>query len=316
MDFETALDVKQQIVDVLEIGGPRLRGDDRRRVAVGLAPATQSADFRIAIRAQTQEDLDHAFAGGMEAKVRTLALLEPDIRITGRIVANPPTESGSPHRQLRLGASVSHHRRGAGSLGFFARDRNGAVGIVSNNHVLALSDRGSDGDEILHPGAADNGMPPLDVVARLVGGYPRLVVDNPRVDCAFAHLRDGVPYDPVTLDTGLKLNATTVPLRDQRAVLKRGRSTGLTRGTITAVAVDNIDVEYPYPCGIVFFNQQIEITSFPGQPFSAPGDSGSLLVNPDGNPLGLVFCGSIDCRSTYANPIDDVLNALGVTVVT
>lgn len=314
MDFETALNVKQQIVDLLDIGGPRLRGGDRRRVAVGLAPETQSADFRIAIRAQTQEDLDHAFAGGMEARVRALAISEPDIRITGRIVANPPVEPGLSPRQLRLGASISHHRRGAGSLGFFARDRNGVAGIVSNNHVLALSDSGSDGDEILHPGARDNGMPPLDVVARLVGTYPRLGVDNPRVDCALARLRDGVYYDPVTIDKGLKLNAATVPLRDQKAVLKRGRSTGLTRGTITAVAIDNIDIEYPF--GVVFFNQQIEITSFPEQQFSAPGDSGSLLVNPDGNPLGLVFCGSIDCRSTYANPIGDVLDALGVTVIT
>lgn len=316
MDFETALNVKQQIVDVLEIGGPRLRGDDRRRVAVGLAPATQSADFRIAIRAQTQEDLDHAFAGGMEAKVRALALSEPDIRITGRIVANPPTEPGLPLRQLRLGASVSHHRRGAGSLGFFARDRNGVAGIVSNNHILALSGRGSDGDEILHPGAWDNGTPPLDVVARLVGTYPRLDVDNPRVDCAFARLRDGVSYDPVTIDTGLKLNAATVPLRDQKTVLKRGRSTGLTRGTITAIALDNIDIEYPRPCGIVLFHQQIEITSLPEQKFSAPGDSGSLVVNPDGNPLGLVFCGTLNCLLTYANPIGDVLDALGVTVLT
>lgn len=314
MDFETALNAKQQIVDVLEIGGPRLRGDDRRRVAVGLAPATQSADFRIAIRAQTREDLDHAFMGGMEAKVRALALSEPDIRITGRIVANPPTEPGLPPRQLRLGASVSHHRRGAGSLGFFARDRNGVAGIVSNNHVLALSDSGADGDEILHPGAWDKGMSPLDVVARLGGAYPRLDVDNPRVDCAFARLLDGVSYDAVTIDTALKLNAATVQLRDQKAVLKRGRSTGLTRGIITAVAIDNIDIEYPF--GILFFNQQIEITSLPEQQFSAPGDSGSLLVNPDGNPLGLVFCASLDCRSTYANPIDHVLDALGVTVIT
>lgn len=313
MDFETALNVKQQIIDVLDIGSLRLHGR-RRRVAVGLAPATQSHDFRIAIRAQTKEDVGYAFAGGMEARVRALALSEPDIRITGRIAANPPAESGLPQRQLQLGASISHHRRGAGSLGFFARDLNGVAGIVSNNHVLALSDRGSDGDEILHPGARDNGIPPLDVVARLVGAYPRLDVENPRVDCAFARLRDGVSYDPVTIDRGLKLNAATVPLRAQKAVLKRGRSTGLTRGTITALAIDNIDVEYPF--GFVFFNQQIEITSFPEQQFSAPGDSGALLMNPDGNPLGLVFSASLDGRLTYANPLGDVLASLGVTVLT
>ena len=73
------------------------------------------------------------------------------------------------------------------------------AGIVSNNHVLALCDRGRENDEIVHPGARDHGVRPDNVVAYLAHGYPRLDVLKPLVDCAFARLRDGIPYDPEKL---------------------------------------------------------------------------------------------------------------------
>ncbi len=314
MDFETALQVKQNVSTLLGLGGERTRGR-RRRVAVGVATTQDSRDFRIALRAQSQTDLDRAWEKGMEERVRKASPEELDVRITGPIVAGQPLEAVSPEHRLRIGASISHHLSGAGTLGFFARRlSDGVVGIVSNNHVLALCDRGRENDEIVHPGAFDHGVRPDHVIAYLARGYPRLDVRKPVVDCAFARLRDGIPYDPVTIGDGLKLNPAPINLREQRDVMKCGRTTGLTHGRISVVALDNVDIDYGF--SIVIFNQQIEIEPAGDVPFSRPGDSGSLVVNPEGHPVGLAFAGPRNCKISYANSIENVLRSLGVTVHT
>jgi hypothetical protein len=284
-------------------------------VAVGVATTAQSRDFLIAIRAQSQEDLDKAFEKGMGEQIRKATAAELDIRITGPIVVGEPAEAVSPDHRLRIGASVSHHLRGAGTLGFFARRlSDGVVGIVSNNHVLALCDRGRENDEIVHPGAFDHGVRSDNVIAYLARGYPKLDVGKPIVDCAFARLRDGIPYDPITIAEGLKLNPAPVILREQRDVIKCGRTTGLTHGRITAIALDNVDIDYGF--SVVLLNQQIEIEPAGDTPFSKPGDSGSLVVNPEGHPVGLSFAGTRNCQISYANSIENVLRSLGVTVHT
>ncbi len=313
MDFDAALQVKQTVTTLLGSGGEHTRGR-RRQVAVGVATTQDSRDFRIAIRAQSQADLDRAWEKGMEETVRKVSDDELDVRITGPIVAGQPIDAVSPEYPLRIGASVGHHLRDAGTLGFFARRlSDGVVGIVSNNHVLALSDRGRENDEIVHPGAFDRGVRPEHVIAYLARGYPRLDVRKPLVDCAFARLRDGIPYDPITIAKGLKLNPASINLGEQRDVMKCGRTTGLTHGRISAVALNNIDIDYGF--SIVIFNQQIEIEPAGDTPFSKPGDSGSLVVNPDGHPVGLMMAGTRDGLVSYASPIATVLSSLGITVL-
>jgi hypothetical protein len=246
--------------------------------------------------------------------VQALTASEIDIRITGPKKVTVPA-GPAPLEPLRIGASVGHYQTTAGTLGFFAqRIADGAIGIVSNNHVLAACDCGKEGDEVLHPAAYDGGVRPLNVIGTLAGNFPRLNIVAPIVDCAFARLRDGVPYDPSTIGAGITLKPYPKPIARRRDVVKKGRTTGLTDGRITAIGLDNVDVEYPF--GTVFFNQQIEIESREGVPFSKPGDSGSLIVDPDGNPIGLLAVGTFDCRLSYANPISAVLSTLGVTFLT
>jgi hypothetical protein len=315
MDFETALQVKQSVATILGLGGERTRGR-RRRLAVGVATTQDARDFRIAVRAQSQEDLDRAWEKGMEERVRKASPDDLDVRITGPIVAGQPPDAVSPVHRLRIGASISHRLGCAGTLGFFARRvSDKVVGIVSNNHVLARCDRGRENDEIIYPGADDQDVLPEDVIAYLERGYPRLDVRKPLVDCAFARLRDGISYDPVNIAEGLKLNPAPVNLREQREVIKCGGTTGLTHGRITAFALDSVDVDYGFRVPVIF-NQQIEIEPAGEDPFSKPGDSGSLVVNPGGNPVGLSFAGTMNCLISYANPIENVLKSLGVTVHT
>ncbi|MGH7457200.1 MAG: hypothetical protein ACRENG_37975, partial [bacterium] len=55
---------------------------------------------------------------------------------------------------------------------------------------------------------------------------------------------------------------------------------------------------------------QIVITK---RSFSAGGDSGSLVVDLSGNPVGLLFAGG--SNTTIANPIGAVLTEFGVTII-
>lgn len=312
MEFETAVQVKRQLSSLLRIDGVRIRSD-RPRVALGFAPKADSNEYQIALRATSEQELDRVLDKGIGTKVQALTASEIDIRVTGPKKVTPPDER-VPCEPLRIGASVGHYQTSAGTLGFFAqRIVDGAIGIVSNNHVLAGCDRGKDGDDVLHPAAYDGGGRPLNVIGTLAGNFPRLNVAAPIVDCAFARLRDGVEYDPSTIGPGITLQPYPKPIGRQRVVVKRGRTTGFTEGRITAIGLDNVDVEYPF--GTVFLNQQIEIASASG-PFSKPGDSGSLIVDPDGNPIGLLAVGTFDCALSYANPISAVLSTLGVTFLT
>ena len=97
-----------------------------------------------------------------------------------------------------------------------------------------------------------------------------------------------------------------------------GRTTGHTRGRITAVEVDAVAVQYD---GVVHrFDDQIEIQGRSGA-FSAGGDSGSVIWRSrDRAPTALLFAGSATGGSagggvTFANPLATVLALLEATWV-
>jgi len=97
-------------------------------------------------------------------------------------------------------------------------------------------------------------------------------------------------------------------------VKKHGRTTGLTRSTVTFLNA-TVSVQYDNECagGAAFvktFTGQIITSNFPT--FIAGGDSGSLMVedvrkNP--NAVGLLFAGS--SSDAVANPIGQVLSFFG-----
>jgi hypothetical protein len=96
---------------------------------------------------------------------------------------------------------------------------------------------------------------------------------------------------------------------------KVGRTTGTTRGRITAFEIDNVVVEFDI--GFLKFDDVIEIESVDSTPFSRDGDSGSLIVDASGCAVALLFAGSDQGGAhaqglTYAIPIRSVLEALKV----
>lgn len=319
MDLDTARGLKQELWSLVERARVRTgSGQSERKpeLALGFAATPTYGDVTIAVRAESEEELPEFLADQMRRETDN----QIDVRYTGEIkpLVGPCTTGVA--RPLAIGVSIAHWRCGAGTLGFFARrTSDGAIGIVSNNHVIGASDHGADHDEILQPAPDDHGTRIRDVVAYLSADYPRLRQTTAVVDCAFAPLAPGIQYDPAPNGTTLSplLAAASGELKD---VCKVGRTTGVTYGRVTAFELDKVRVTYPF--GRIVFNGQIEIDPAQGVPFSRPGDSGSLVFTyPDHQPLGLIFgCslrgGTADVGLTFANPIHTVLAALGVTLIT
>ncbi len=211
----------------------------------------------------------------------------------------------------------------SGTLGALV-SRNGDQFILSNNHVLARRDLAQPGEAITQPGLVDNGC----VTAPQVASFTQAVrLQNANgtaaADAALARVVAG-QVDPAgailqlgPVSCGLAGPAppasTTIVPAIGMPVAKSGRSTGLTCGSITAVAVDDVKVQYQTSCGAtssftVTFNNQVVIQS---STFGGSGDSGALIVNSDtAEPTALLFGGDLTTGVIVANPIQDVLAAL------
>jgi hypothetical protein len=341
MDLRTARALREELEAFVASVHVQAPGEG---IGIGIATTEMPGRYSIAVRARTAE----FFPPNLVDELRRRTAGEIDIRITGPVAARLPAnvvtsaEPVPPPRarqrpeirfggtrtrgatttgaRLQIGASVGHYRISGGTLGCFARrNADGALGIVSNNHVLAAEDRGVDGDVILHPAFADRGTTTNNVIAALCGDYPRLSGGTAGVDCAFALLRTDLQYDPVSLQMGYRLRPVAAPEDGQRAVAKVGRSTLRTHGRIISFELTPVDVYYGL--GVVRFTSQIEIESSSPTPFSRPGDSGSVIFGTEGNALGLLYAnsavgGAWKSGLTYAHPLNAVLNALGVTLLT
>jgi hypothetical protein len=139
------------------------------------------------------------------------------------------------------------------------------------------------------------------------------------VDCALAAVNEGVKFNRSNLtDIGKLAGVGDVLLDEGSDVAKVGRTTGTTRGRVTAFEMDNVLVNYDL--GLIRFDNQIEIEGAEAGPFSQGGDSGSLIVNAARQAVALLFAGGDVGGSngqglTYANPIAAVFDALNVELL-
>ncbi|HJQ59405.1 MAG TPA: hypothetical protein VJ890_21035 [Vineibacter sp.] len=282
-----------------------------RTVALGVSP--YGKEYRLAVRVQEQALLDSPVVD----RIRKEARGEIDVRFVGRIRKRQAPWYRCSQRPLLIGTSIGHHDVTAGTIGAMVKKRRSNDPLVlSNNHVLANEDRARVGDVILQPGSLDGGRRRTSGVGSLLA-FVRLTAAKPnRVDAAVAELDRDVPFDPTKL-RGLGRLAGLGPsaIEDGARVAKIGRTTGLTKGRVTAFEIDNVVVEYDR--GNLVFNGQIEIEGASSRPFSDGGDSGSLIVNADQQAIALLFAGTDSGgRSnrglTYANPIGEVLSQLRV----
>ena len=252
------------------------------------------------------------------------------VRVTGEITALKPSgRQGFSNTAVLtppvpIGVSTGNVGEcSAGTIG--ARVVSGTtVYALSNNHVYALENTASIGSQVLQPGLYDtqcvlrsNNI--LGALANFVQIKFNNTACDPEtnrsacntVDAAIAvsstgALGQGTPSGGYGVPNSKTYGTPTIGL----AVQKYGRTTSLTKGTITGI---NATVTVSYGTGKnAIFIDQIVISS--GKPFSKAGDSGSLIVTNDShaNPVGLLFAGG--GGTTIANEIDSVLGSLGVTI--
>jgi hypothetical protein len=195
----------------------------------------------------------------------------------------------------------------AGTFGAVVTD-GGKTYVLSNNHVLANENKLPIGSPIFQPGLLDGGKTSTDRIASLSKFIALDPAGMNQVDCAIAEAISKSILSKEILFIGAP-NGTAQAEIDMQ-VHKFGRTTGYRAGRITSVETD---VTVGYEMGDVQFNDQILIVGHNAQPFSAGGDSGSLIVERGSNrAVGLLFAGS--SSHTIANHIGDVLQALGVTL--
>lgn len=220
-----------------------------------------------------------------------------------------------------------------GTLGARVKDDSGNVYALSNNHIFALSnDGGVDdtamiGDAIVQPGPAD-ADPVCSQSATSYNSIGTLADYKPinftsgainTIDAAIAavsieQVDRTTPTDGYLIPKSAHFecvpNCSTLL---NEPVQKYGRTTGLTKGTITGI---NVTINVSYNKGTAMFTDQIEV-SVDGKKggFIKGGDSGSLLVtDPGKQPVGLLFAGDRRGKIGFANRIDLVLEHFSIVI--
>lgn len=263
--------------------------------------------------------------GGVSEQLAGLS--QPMMEELGGLGAFEPQLLKRRMRPCPSGASVGNVRVTAGTLGSVVYDFLPGASvdppapglgipakfyILSNNHVLADSNRAQLGSAIVQPGVFDGGQDPADRIATLerfitIQFAPQIPLErhNNVVDAALGT----VDFQDATRETYFsgaprawrrKANVAVGDL-----VKKTGRTTNISFGRIIAVDA-TIDVNYG-TAGTARFKDQILTTNI-----SAGGDSGSLVTSLDNVALGLLFAGS--STVTVLNHFENVRALLRVEV--
>jgi len=193
-----------------------------------------------------------------------------------------------------------------------------ACHVLEGDKVLGGNNRvAQTGDPVIQPGLIDEQC--NRNLAQTVGTLVKkrsLATSN--TDCAIARIVSGmVRTDGAILGIGTISHYTSAASLNQN-VKKSGRTTGTTRSHVSGLNA-TVRVAFTNEChgGTYYktFNGQIVVAN-PSRNFLKAGDSGSLMVqdiSPNPRAIGLLFAGNN--TEAFANPIGQVLNFLGATMV-
>ncbi|HKH83855.1 MAG TPA: hypothetical protein VKA25_09235 [Gemmatimonadales bacterium] len=263
-------------------------------------------------------------AAGVRGLPSSLDGVPVSVLVTGEIRAQPAlaerraATAAAVNRTARftrpvpIGISTGNQGEcSAGTIG--ARVKSGTTTYaLSNNHVYALENSAAIGSNVFQPGRYDlNCASGSNALLGNLNKFVRIsfsTTASNKVDAAIAtattaNLGRSTPSDGYGTP-----RAATVAAALNQVVMKYGRTTGQTTGTVVGL---NATVKVGYSHGTARFVGQIVIRG-KGK-FSNSGDSGSLIVDGNRRPVGLLFAGS-SSGYTFANQIGQVLSALGVSV--
>ena len=288
---------------------------------------------KVPVHLLKEEDLIPREIGGIETDVLEVGDLKfLDMDRTQR------------YRPFPMGVSCGNVQITAGTAGFLAVDTlTGKKVLVSNNHVLANVNNAPIGSSIVQPGVYDGGVEDNDTVAHLtrfvkiessdcktskiitsiLNLFMSLIksrfrfsysLSNPsgnipsnKVDCACATLID--PNIAIKRLAELAVPDTVSNVKLGDTVLKSGRSTGVTEGVVHAIDYEaNVQMDKEGTKTAHFVDQILVNHNI--SKFSAPGDSGSAIINRNESLVGLLFAGSD--QVTICNKIQNVFEELKV----
>lgn len=210
------------------------------------------------------------------------------------------------HRPNPQGVSIGHPEITAGTAGFIAWEKEEKHGVtypaprgVTNNHVGANENNAEVGDSILQPGPYDGGNNTDKDRIGSLEGYVKLKDEENKVDVSWYSIdnRKSNSYTP-----GIGVPSATSQVSEGEKVKKFGRTTGLKKGKVRSA---DARVRVKFGSGVKEFEDQILTDSI-----SSGGDSGSAVMNEQGDLVGLLFAGS--STVTVANKIENVLNETGL----
>ena len=195
----------------------------------------------------------------------------------------------------------------AGTLGAIVVDNTtNAHAALTNFHVACVDAGWHAGDRMVQPSRIDTGTVPADEFGQI----------------ARATLSANVDGAVIAIDAG-RANACTIAEIGNVAgtkvatlganVRKRGRTTGLTFGSIDGIAA-SVNVNYGPSIGTRLLSNQVSVRADTTRNplFSDHGDSGSVIVDDQGFVVALLFAGS--GTSTIGNPIAAVLAELNISM--
>lgn len=261
----------------------------------------------------------------MLSRIRSLSLFWLSCTLlfsVALVFAQSGPNQGMQSLPISLGTSggnvhdITHRFCCSGTLGALVEDAGHTQFILSNNHVLADTDTATPGDDISQPGLVDVGCVLTAANSNIVAHFSTTKpLGTANIDAALAQVvPNAVSATGDILEVHVPSSTEATPAVGM-GVAKSGRTTGLTCATIGSVST-NVRVQYQRGCGkgkkftIAYVNQVL----VNGSTFSAAGDSGSLIVTQAAaQPVALLFAGS--STTTIGNPISDVTNAFGVSIV-
>jgi hypothetical protein len=340
MKLQSLIDLRNNIWQSLDKHYPNENGAEpgilteygrvppENRIALGYIQV-KKGDFRLEIRVQRSDMSAHRLAQEIKEQARGEASIEviPQIKVPPRTeisasnAKTPVLEVGKD--RLHIGISIGHKEGGAGTLGAILNKSDGTY-LLSCNHVIALMGKAEKGDDIFHPGNGDGKRLDADRRIAKLRNWVELSKTYPNtIDAAIARISNGWSYDSTRVPVGYQYPSEGTPIRSvkniddivgirDKKVCKIGRTTGYTEGVIRAVELERVPVLFP-GIGNLIFNNVIELRGQKeDEPFSRPGDSGSLVYTADEHyAVGLVFAGGYRERDnvyvTYVCMLNPIL---------
>lgn len=309
--FEEILARKQEVEDHylglpgvtgIDVGFKEVDGQTTNQLAIRVHVA-QKKD-RVPVNQRVPADIDGIVTDVLqrdyEPQVASAALDMSALADTTHYATLQGGVSMGPSRVI--GGSIF-----AGTLGAIVIDNvTNQHAALTNFHVACVDSTWHVGDRMVQPSRIDTGVVPADEFGAILRATLSGAVDGGliSIDPAKSSSCDIAEIGQVR---GTK--AATLGM----LVRKRGRTTGLTYGSVDGLSA-TVNVNYGDGIGLRTLSNQVSIkTDTTRNPlFSDHGDSGSAIVDDTGYVVALLFAGA--GTGTVGNPIASVLSELNISM--